>query len=83
MKVLAIHDATGNIERVLVHPSNGPPGSVTPPPGRFATEVEVAGLKDDPVDPKNYERLMETLRNYRVEAKTAAKLVKKSAARDR
>ena len=51
--------------------------------GRFATEVEVAGLKDDPVDPKNYERLMETLRNYRVEAKTAAKLVKKNAARDR
>jgi hypothetical protein len=79
MKVTAIHDAEGNIARLLVRPANAPMGSpATPPPGHLATEVDIAGLKLDATDPKDFERLVETMRDYRIEVKAATgKLVRK------
>ena len=77
MKVHAIHDAKGNITRLILRPENGPPGGPAPSAGHFATEVDAAGLKIDAKDPKNYERLIDTMRQYRVDVTKAAKLVKK------
>ena len=62
MKVHAIHDAKGNITRLVLRPEDGPPGGPAPTAGHFATEVDTAGLKIDAKDPKNYERLIDTMR---------------------
>lgn len=77
MKVLAIHDAKGNIDAVIVRPGDAPMGA-TAAPGQMVTEVEVPDVKIDPADPRSYQRLIDMLREFRVEVKTVARLVKKS-----
>ena len=81
MKILAIHDAKGNIAASIVLPANAPPGAVAVDPGQVMTEVEVRELKIDPLDGQNYQRLVEVIQNFRVEVKTEAKLVRKRPAK--
>jgi len=76
MKILAIHDAHGNITASVVLPENAPPGAVAAEPGQMMTEVE-AEVRIDPLDGENYQRLIEVIQNFRVDVKTEAKLVRK------
>jgi hypothetical protein len=77
MKIHAIHDAKGNITRIVVSPPNAPPGLPSAPAGHSITEVETdIGL--DLKDPASFNRLADVLKNFQVERKTSAKLVKKT-----
>ena len=82
MKVLAIHDAQGNIDTIIVRPGDAPMGA-TVSPGQMVTEVEVADVKIDPADPGSYQRLIEMLQEFRVEVKTEARLVRKAPGKKR
>ena len=77
MKVHAIHDARGNIVRVIVSPPNAPPGTPAAPAGHSITEVET-DLEIDPTNPANLSRLQELIKSFRVDVKTSAKLVRKT-----
>ncbi len=78
MKLLAIHDAKGNISRIVVCPPNAPPAATAVGPGHFVTEVEALDVKIDPADPSSYQRLTQVLENSQVEVKTEGKLVRKT-----
>jgi hypothetical protein len=78
MKLLGIHDAKGNIARIVVCPPNAPAGATAAEPGQFVTEIEAPGVEVDPGDPANYQRLKEVLENFQVEVKTEGKLVRKT-----
>jgi hypothetical protein len=77
MKILAIHDAEGNIVASVIRPEDAPPASVAVGPGRMTTEVEAREVKIDPLDEheESYKRLIEVMQNSRVEVE--AKLVTK------
>jgi len=77
MKILAIHDAQGNITASVVHPPDAPPAAVGSEGGQMMTEVEVREVRIDPLDGQNYQGLIEVMQNFRVEVKTEAKLVSK------
>jgi hypothetical protein len=77
MKILAIHDTQGNIARIVVSPPNAPRGVPSAPAGHSITEVDM-DINIDLKDPTSFNRLTELLKNFQVELKTAAKLVKKS-----
>lgn len=77
MKILAVHDAQGNITAVVVRPEGAPMG-VTAEPGQLATEVDAPDVKIDPADPGSYQRLIEMLQEFRVEVKTEGRLVKRA-----
>ena len=40
MRILAAHDAEGNIYQVVVSPPGAPPATVTTEPGLLITEIE-------------------------------------------
>jgi hypothetical protein len=77
MKVLAIHDAQGNIAGVVASPGDAPLGAVVVP-GQTMTEVEVPDMQIDPADPESYQQFIEMLKQFRVEVKTEGRLVKKA-----
>lgn len=77
MKLLAIHDAKGNIVRLIVRPLNAPPGSTAVPSGHFATEIEVPDIKIEPGQQSTYDRLKQVMKDHRIEVKTESKLVPK------
>jgi hypothetical protein len=77
MRIRAIHDAKGNIARIVVSPPNGPPGVPSAPAGHSITEVD-ADIDIDATDPAGLVRLADVLKNFRVEVKTAGKLVRKT-----
>lgn len=77
MKVLAIHDAQGSTEALVIHPDDAPPGFVVPSTGHTVSPlVETLDLKVDPDDLASLDALGERLADYRVEP-TAARLTKK------
>jgi hypothetical protein len=77
MKVLAIHDAQGNIAAVVVRPGDAPTGAVVVP-GQTVTEVEAPEVHIDPEDPGSYQQLIEMLQEFQVEVKTEGRLVRKA-----
>jgi hypothetical protein len=80
MKLLTIHDAQGNISAVVVRPDNAPMGApVVPGQMELMTEVEAPDVQIDPAEPESYQRLIEMLRDFRVEVKTEARLVRKDS----
>jgi len=79
MKLLAVHDAKGNIARIMVCPPSAPPAATAAGPGYFVTEVEAPDPKIDAADPESYQRLTQVLKNFRVEVKTEGKLVRKDS----
>jgi len=81
MRVLAMHDAQGNIHHIVVGPPDSPPAVVTAEPGLLVTEVEapeeIADL--DLSDPQSQRQLNEVLQNFRVEAQAEGRLVRKAS----
>ena len=65
----------------LAGPAKAPMGGTAAPAGHSVTEVDIAGAKLDLDDPKGLEAVMDAIRNYRVETKTSAKLVRKRGAK--
>jgi hypothetical protein len=80
VKIRAIHDAQGNIARIVVSPPNAPPGVPSAPAGHSITEVDT-DIDIDLKDPASFNHLTDVLKNFQVEVKTAAKLVKKTSPR--
>jgi hypothetical protein len=77
MRAFVVHDRKGNIAGLAVCPREGPPLYPTPEPTQIVTEVE---FPDDAIDFNDEIRAIETLREFRVELKTEAKLVRKTSA---
>jgi hypothetical protein len=78
MKIMAIHDAQGNISANLVLPADAPPGGVGVDPGQTITEIDGHNLKFDALKEQSYERLIELMQNFRIEPiSSKAKLVRK------
>jgi hypothetical protein len=80
MRILARHDAQGNVHEIVVSPADSPRVAVTTELGLLTTEVEapeeIAGL--DVNDPESLQRLTEMINQLRVEAKAEASLVRKT-----
>jgi hypothetical protein len=78
MKVMAIHDAQGNISATVVVPTDAPAGAIRVEPGQTITEIEGHSLKFDAQKEQSYERLLEIIQNFRMEPiASKAKLVRK------
>jgi hypothetical protein len=72
MRVLAAHDAEGNIHHLVVSPADAPLAAVTTETGLLVTEVEapevVAGLDlSGPGSREELDKVLEYLRDFRVE----------------
>jgi hypothetical protein len=78
MKYLANHDRQGNITALATRPADAPPVTVVTDAGQFVTEVEVADDLIDLVGQESDERVVEAIQEFRIEAKTEARLVKKA-----
>jgi hypothetical protein len=81
MKIIALHDARGNIERLVAAPAGGPPASVGGDANLIATELDAANLRIDLRVADAHERLVDLIKNYRVEVKREAKLVRRTGKR--
>ncbi|MEV4683277.1 hypothetical protein [Streptomyces kurssanovii] len=83
MKVLAVHDAAGDILSLVVSPEEGPAFGVESRAGEYVHTVEISGLSLDMPHPEIYRRLDEVAKTFRVEvtepadAAPAAQLVAK------
>lgn len=67
MKVIAVHDAVGEILSLVVSPEEGPDFGVESHAGEFARTVEIPGLSLDMPDPEIYRRLEEVTKTFRVD----------------
>jgi len=67
MKIMAIHDAQGNISATVVLPTDAPPGAIRVEPGQTITEIDGHNLKFDAQKEQSYERLREVIQNFRIE----------------
>ena len=82
MRILAAHDAEGNIHQLVVSPPDAPPATVTTEPGLLISEIEapevMSGL--DLSDPeRSGQQLSEVLKHFQVEVGAKAKLVRKKS----
>ena len=82
MRILAVHDAEGNIHQIVVSPPDAPPATVTTEPGLLISEIEapevMSGL--DLSDPeRSSQQLSEILQHFQVEVGAKAKLVGKKS----
>jgi len=76
MKILTVHDGRGNIDACVVQPPNAPPVAMSAAPGQVVSEVEAREVRIDLDDPESLQRLVDVVRNFRVEVKTEARLVR-------
>jgi hypothetical protein len=72
----ALHDEHGVIVALTDVPAGAPPASIAPGPGQTVSEVE---LPVELTRIKTEEQAVEALRQFRVEAKTEAKIVRRSS----
>ena len=83
MRILAAHDAAGNIHEVVLSPAGAPPATITTETGLSVTEVKApAGIsKTDLSDPdrsrRQLEKLSRQLQELRVEVGKAELVPKK------
>src|SRR4026207_2319788 len=78
MKIMAVHDAQGNISATVVLPTDAPAGAIRVEPGQTITAIVGSHLKFDAQKEKSYERLIEVIQNFRIEPiPSRAKLVRK------
>jgi hypothetical protein len=85
MRILAAHDTQGNIQHIVVSPTDSPLATVTAESGLLVTEVEapedLTGL--DLSDPEgSHGRLAEVLlhlQEFRIEGVVKGKLIRKSS----
>jgi hypothetical protein len=77
MKLLVLHDAQGNILRMITRPPESPAAGITAGPGELMTEVDAPDL---PVDgeSEDVQRFTNMLEHFRVEVTTQARLVRKT-----
>jgi hypothetical protein len=78
MRLLAIHDADGNIARFVMNPSDGPRAVVAAQVGEFVTEIEAPDLEFDAEDPRSLHRVLELMDRYRVEPGGPRQLVERN-----
>jgi hypothetical protein len=85
MRILAAHDAEGNIHEVVVSPSDAPPATVTTQPGLLITEIEAPevmsglDLSDPERSSQRLSELLQHLHHFRVEVGAKAKLIRKKS----
>jgi hypothetical protein len=79
MKVLAAHNLLGDIEHLVVLPTDAPPAAVGIAQGHLVTEVDASGLRLDPEKPEELEKLSAAIREYQVDVKERGRLVKKKS----
>jgi hypothetical protein len=78
MKILAVHDAQGNISASVVLPTDAPAAAIRVEPGQTITEIDGHNLKFDALKEQSYGRLIELIQNYRIKPITSkAKLIRK------
>ena len=86
MRILAAHDAEGNIHHVVISTADAPPATVTTEtdPGLF-TEVEIPDmlskldLSDLESSGRQLDKILQQLQDFRVELKAKGKLIRKGA----
>ena len=79
MKAFVTYERDGELVSFILGPADGPPVAIVTEPGQYVAEVDaprslVQLIRDDEVDE---EKVIKALGEYRVEAKTEAKLVRK------
>ena len=85
MRILAAHDAEGNIHQLVVSPPDAPPATVTTEPGLLITEIEAPevmrglDLSDPEGSSQQLSEVLQHLHNFRVEMGTKAKLLRKKS----
>ena len=85
MRILAAHDAEGNIYQVVVSPPGAPPATVTTEPGLLITEIEAPEMMSglDLSDPERSNQqlseVLQHLHDFRVEVGAKAKLIRKKS----
>jgi hypothetical protein len=83
MRILAAHDAEGNIHQVVLSPPDAPLATVTTEPGLLITEIEAPAVMSglDLSDPERsthqLSEVLQHLRHFRVEVGAKAKLIRK------
>jgi hypothetical protein len=79
MKFLAVHDRHGNIAVLASSPPDAPPVTLGTDAGAgFVTEVEVPEGIIDVTEAESEQRVVEALKDFRVEVEPAGRLVRKS-----
>ena len=84
MRILAAHDADGNIHQIVVSPPDAPHATVTTEPGLLITEIEapelVSGLHlmDREHNNQQLSEVLQHLHDFRVEVGKAKLIRKKS-----
>ena len=78
MRILAAHDAKGNIHHVVVCPTDAPVATVTTEAGLLITEIEVPDGLDLSDPERSSHRLSEVLKDFQVEVRAKVKLVRKN-----
>lgn len=73
MKYLATHDRQGKIAALATRPADAPQATVVADAGQFVTEVELADDVLDLAGLESEQRVVETLRDFRIEAKLVKK----------
>ena len=85
MRILAAHDAEGNIYQVVVSPPGAPPATVTTEPALLITEIEAPEMMSelDLSDPERrgqqLSQVLQHLQHFRVEVGAKAKLIRKKS----
>jgi hypothetical protein len=77
VRVLAIHDARGVIERIIALPKDAPRASIVHRAGLFATELDAPGTPLGADSGTSEATLAGLIKGQRVDFKAEAKLVKK------
>jgi hypothetical protein len=83
MKLIAMHDRHGTITALTSAPPDAPRASIAVGPGDTLTDVEVEDGALDISRMETEQRALETLREFRVEVRTEAKLVRRKSQKSR
>ena len=87
MRILAAHDAEGNVHHVVISTADAPPATVTTEtdPGLLVTEVEIPDmlskldLSDLESSGRQLDKILQQLQDFQVELKAKGKLIRKGA----
>lgn len=70
MRVVAVHDAAGNITALTTVPPDAPMAGATPKGGQSVTELEIPEIAEDLDSASLADRLTEIIGTHRVEPRT-------------
>jgi hypothetical protein len=79
MKFMAVHRRDGTIVSLTAFEPDAPPASAAPAPGEAVAEIEVPEGMLDVSTLETEERVMEALRELRIEVGAEAQLVRRPA----